>query len=71
MGVLPGISNRYHFHQGYHLLDSHSSHTFFSATDGILPVIFSDSVAGRGIATGIYVTHNEGTTWKSTTPLGY
>ena len=43
--------------------------TFFSATDGILPVIFSDAVTGRGIATDIYVTHDGGTTWKSTTPL--
>lgn len=42
---------------------------FFSATDGILPVIFSDVATGRGIATDIYVTHDEGTTWKSTTPL--
>jgi photosystem II stability/assembly factor-like uncharacterized protein len=45
------------------------SPTFFSATDGILPVIFSDFVTGSGIATDIYVTHDEGTTWKSTTPL--
>jgi photosystem II stability/assembly factor-like uncharacterized protein len=45
------------------------SPTFFSVTDGILPVIFSDGVTGRGIATDIYVTHDEGTTWKSTTPL--
>jgi photosystem II stability/assembly factor-like uncharacterized protein len=45
------------------------SPTFFSATDGILPIIFSDGITGRGIATDIYVTHDEGTTWKSTTPL--
>ncbi len=45
------------------------SPTFFSATDGILPVIFSDGVTGRGIATDIYVTHDGGTTWKSTMPL--
>src|SRR5256885_5922654 len=45
------------------------SPTFFSATDGILPVIFSDGITGRGIATDIYVTHDGGTTWKSTTPL--
>jgi photosystem II stability/assembly factor-like uncharacterized protein len=45
------------------------SPTFFSATDGILPVIFSDNISGRGIATDIYVTHDGGTTWKSTTPL--
>jgi len=47
------------------------SPTFFSATDGILPVIFSDGDTGRGIATDIYVTHDEGTTWKSTTPLPF
>jgi photosystem II stability/assembly factor-like uncharacterized protein len=45
------------------------SPTFFSATEGILPVIFSDGVTGRGMATVIYVTHDGGTTWKSTTPL--
>jgi photosystem II stability/assembly factor-like uncharacterized protein len=45
------------------------SPTFFSATDGILPVIFSDLISGSGIATDIYVTHDGGTTWKSTTPL--
>jgi photosystem II stability/assembly factor-like uncharacterized protein len=45
------------------------SPTFFSATDGILPVIFSDGLSGKGIATDIYVTHDGGTTWESTTPL--
>jgi photosystem II stability/assembly factor-like uncharacterized protein len=45
------------------------SPTFFSATDGILPVIFSDGVTGKGIATDVYMTHDGGTTWKSTTPL--
>jgi photosystem II stability/assembly factor-like uncharacterized protein len=45
------------------------SPTFFSATNGILPVIFSDGVTGRGIATDIYMTHDGGTTWKNTTPL--
>jgi photosystem II stability/assembly factor-like uncharacterized protein len=45
------------------------SPTFFSATDGILPVIFTDGVTGRGIATDIYLTHDGGTTWKSTMPL--
>jgi photosystem II stability/assembly factor-like uncharacterized protein len=45
------------------------SPTFFSATDGILPVVFSDGVTGRGFATDVYVTHDEGTTWKSTTPI--
>jgi len=44
------------------------SPTFFSATDGILPVIFSDLISGKGIATDIYVTH-DATTWKSTMPL--
>ncbi len=45
------------------------SPTFFSATEGILPVIFSDGVTGKGIATDVYVTHDGGTTWKSTMPL--
>jgi photosystem II stability/assembly factor-like uncharacterized protein len=45
------------------------SPTFFSATDGILPVIIADLITGRGIATDIYVTHDGGTTWKSTVPL--
>ena len=45
------------------------SPTFFSATDGILPVIFSDLITARGIATDIYVTHDGGTTWKSTMAL--
>ena len=45
------------------------SPTFFSATDGILPAIFSDLITGRDIATDIYVTHDGGTTWKSTMPL--
>jgi photosystem II stability/assembly factor-like uncharacterized protein len=45
------------------------SPTFFSASDGILPVIFSDGVTGRGFATDVYVTYDEGTTWKGTTPI--
>jgi photosystem II stability/assembly factor-like uncharacterized protein len=45
------------------------SPTFFSATDGILPVIFTDLISGRGIATDIYMTHDGGKTWKSTMPL--
>jgi photosystem II stability/assembly factor-like uncharacterized protein len=45
------------------------SPTFFTATDGVLPVIFSDLITGRGIATDIYVTHDGGMTWKSTMPL--
>jgi photosystem II stability/assembly factor-like uncharacterized protein len=47
------------------------SPTFFSATDGILPVIFSNGVTGRAIATDIYVTHDTGTTWTSTSPLPF
>ncbi len=43
--------------------------TFFSATDGILPVSFADLTTGRGIATVIYVTHDGGTTWRSTMPV--
>lgn len=46
-----------------------SSPTLFSPTDGILPVIFSDVLTGRGLATDIYVTHDGGATWTSTTPL--
>ncbi len=45
------------------------SPTFFSVTDGILPVKFSDLTTERDIATVIYVTHNGGTTWKPTTPV--
>jgi photosystem II stability/assembly factor-like uncharacterized protein len=47
------------------------SPTFFSATGGILPVIFSDGLTGKGIATDVYMTHNGGTTWESTTPLPF
>jgi photosystem II stability/assembly factor-like uncharacterized protein len=43
--------------------------TFFSATDGILPITFSDATTGSDIATDIYVTHDGGTTWQSTTPV--
>jgi photosystem II stability/assembly factor-like uncharacterized protein len=45
------------------------SPTFFSATDGILPITFSDVATGHGIATDIYVTHDGGMTWQSTTPV--
>ena len=45
------------------------SPTFFSGTDGVLPVIFSDPVTGRGLATDIYATQDGGKTWMSTTPL--
>ncbi|MFL5655481.1 MAG: WD40/YVTN/BNR-like repeat-containing protein [Ktedonobacteraceae bacterium] len=40
---------------------------FFSATDGILPVSFSNNETG--IATVIYTTHDGGTTWQATTPV--
>ena len=43
--------------------------TFFSATDGLLPVRFSDLTTSKGIATVIYVTHDGGTTWSSTIPV--
>ena len=42
---------------------------FFSATDGILPVSFSNNVTETGIATVIYTTHDGGTTWQATTPV--
>jgi len=45
------------------------SPTFFSATDGILPVTFSDLVTGSGIATDIYTTHDGGSSWQSSTPV--
>ena len=43
--------------------------TFFSATDGILPVIFSNFSTDSAIATAIYSTHDGGKTWQSTAPL--
>ena len=42
---------------------------FFSATEGILPVGFSNSVSGTGIAAVIYTTHDGGATWEATTPV--
>jgi photosystem II stability/assembly factor-like uncharacterized protein len=46
-----------------------NSPTFFSTTDGILPVIFSDFTTDSRIATDIYVTHDGGQTWQSTALL--
>jgi photosystem II stability/assembly factor-like uncharacterized protein len=46
-----------------------NSPTFFSTTDGILPVIFSDITTDNRIATDIYFTHDGGTTWQSTAIL--
>lgn len=45
------------------------SPTFFSAADGILPVIFSNVTTDSDIATAIYATHDGGKTWQSTTPI--
>lgn len=42
--------------------------TFFSATDGILPVNFADPTTERALATALYVTHDGGQTWQSTVP---
>jgi len=43
--------------------------TFFSASDGILPVRFTDFTTGKDLAAVIYVTHDGGTTWQSTTAV--
>ena len=43
--------------------------TFFSATDGILPVIFSQISTNSAIATAIYRTHDGGRSWQNTTPV--
>lgn len=45
------------------------SPTFFSATDGILPVFFSDVATESAIATDVYTTHDGGRTWESTAPI--
>lgn len=42
--------------------------TFFSATDGILPVNFADPTTERALATALYVTHDGGQTWQNTVP---
>lgn len=42
---------------------------FFSASEGILPIIFSDDTTGNAITTAIYTTHDGGKTWQSTQPL--
>lgn len=46
-----------------------NSPTFFSSTDGILPVIFSDFTTDSRIAAVIYATHDGGETWQNTAPL--
>jgi photosystem II stability/assembly factor-like uncharacterized protein len=43
--------------------------SFFSAADGILPVIFSDISTDSAIATALYTTHDGGKTWRSTVPV--
>ncbi len=40
---------------------------FFNATDGLLPVTFDTR---NGSSLDFYVTHNGGTTWNSTSPVG-
>lgn len=45
------------------------SPTFFSATDGILPVLFADNTTGSMIATVIYTTRDGGRSWQSTVPV--
>jgi len=45
------------------------SPTFFSATDGILPITFVNTATDGNIAIAIYLTHDGGSTWQSTTPL--
>jgi photosystem II stability/assembly factor-like uncharacterized protein len=45
------------------------SPSYFSAADGILPVIFSNVTTDSDIATSIYTTHDGGQTWQSTLPV--
>ena len=40
---------------------------FFNASDGILPILYYNSGNDRGV--DIYVTHDGGMHWQSTTPL--
>ena len=47
------------------------SPTFFSAADGILPVIFSTILTGSDVATAIYTTHDGGLSWQSTASLAH
>src|SRR5258708_12936263 len=42
------------------------SPTFFSAADGLLPVIFTNITTDSDIATSIYATHDGRHTWQST-----
>jgi photosystem II stability/assembly factor-like uncharacterized protein len=41
--------------------------TFFTATDGLLPALFYNTGYDEGFA--LYVTHDGGASWQSTTPL--
>lgn len=43
--------------------------TFFSATEGILPVSFSNTVSGATVSAVIYSTHDGGATWETTSPV--
>lgn len=45
------------------------SPTFFSAADGILPILFSRTTTDNAIATAIYTTHDGGRNWQSTAPV--
>lgn len=45
------------------------SPTFFSSTNGVLPVQFLDPDSEKPLATVIYRTSDGGTTWQATTPL--
>ena len=45
------------------------SPSFFSGTDGILPITFVNTSTESNIAIAIFVTHDGGSSWQSTTPL--